>query len=93
MDNKLQFDLKFEPSLSYSYSTSNDTIISVGSININLDFNLGKNSSGYCRLDWKELLTQSSKFHRRDNFEKEALVKVYEKMIQDLNEQIKILKK
>jgi len=91
-DIKMQLGFNVESSLSFSYSSSGDKIENVGSVNLYMDLKLGKNSAGGCYVNLKDLITAHTK-SQKSSFDKELTIKVYEKMIEDLNKEIDSLKK
>lgn len=93
MDNKLQLNLNVEPGLSFSYSSSGSKVEHIGNPRIALDIKLGKNSAGSCYLSFEDIIAEHTQFNKKSKFDKELTIMLYEKMIEELNEQIKLLKK
>lgn len=93
MDNKLQLNFNVEPSVSFSYSTSGNKVEYVSNPAIHINIKLGKNSAGECSVNFKNLISENTKINQKTKFDKELTIQVYEKMIEELNEQINLLKK
>jgi hypothetical protein len=91
-DNKLQLNFSVEPSLSFSYSTSGDKVLSINNPAIYVNIKIGKHSAGYCNVDFKSLISEHTKINKKNKFDKELTIQVYEKMIAELAEQINNLK-
>ena len=91
MYNNLSLELKCEPSISYSYSVAQDNSIEINSINLIVNLKVGKSTAGYSRLGWDEVIKKTSKSAKADPEQKKITVKVYEKMIEQLQEQINLL--
>jgi hypothetical protein len=91
-DNKLQLNFNVEPNLSFSYSTSNNKVVDVSNVRIHIDVKLGKALAGECSVNFKNLIADNTKINKKNKFDKELTIQVYEKMIAELAEQINMLK-
>jgi hypothetical protein len=93
MDNKLQLNFEVEPSISFGYSTSESKIESINRVSVYVDLKLGKKSAGHCYVDFKELISEHTRMNKKSSFDRELTIKLYEKIISELNQEIESLKK